>query len=109
MARVADATHLSRSTVSTLSEKLVQANLVTRARSGRDRRRVHLALTEEGRRQVQALPAPLEDRFLARLRSLPVDRREEILSALEQVVLLMDAEVLDAAPLLVPGDELKPS
>lgn len=107
VARVAEATQLSRSTVSTLAEKLVQANLVTRVRSERDRRRVHLALTEAGRAKVVELPQPLEDRFLERLRALPQARREAVLEILEEVVHLMDADHVDAAPLLVPGAEIK--
>ena len=107
VARVADVTHLSRSTVSTLAEKLVQASLVTRERSGRDRRRVHLALTELGHRRIAEMPQPLEERFLERLRSLPQTRRETVLEVLEEVVSMMDAHDVDAAPLLVPGAEIK--
>ncbi len=107
VARVAEATQLSRSTVSTLAEKLVQANLVTRVRSDRDRRRVHLALTEDGRRKVAELPQPLEEHFLERLRGLPRERREVVLEVLEQVVHLMDADDVDAAPMLVPDHEIK--
>ena len=107
VARVADATHLSRSTVSTMVEKLVRASLVSRVRSVRDRRRVHLGLTEQGRERLRHLPRPLEERFLARLQALPEDQRERILGALEQVVEMMDAENLDAAPMLVPGPDIK--
>lgn len=107
VARVAEATHLSRSTVSTLAERLVQSGLVTRERSERDRRRVHLQLTEEGQQRLQALPQPLEERFLERLQALPRARRETVLEVLEQVVTLMDAEDVDAAPMLVPGAEIR--
>jgi len=108
VARVADVTHLSRSTVSTLAEKLVQANLVTRERSGRDRRRVHLELTDAGRARISELPQPLEDRFLERLRGMPQPRREAVLEVLEEVVRMMDADEVDAAPMLVPDAVIKP-
>jgi DNA-binding MarR family transcriptional regulator len=103
VAYVADIVHLSRSTISPMVEKLLQAGLVTRERSHVDRRRVHLGLTPAGRSKLASMPEPLEARFVARLADLPDDERSSILSALEQVVELMGAEELDAAPLLLDG------
>lgn len=109
VAAVADAVSLSRSTVSVVAEKLVQGGLLNRDRSPRDRRRVHLSLTDEGERRLQEMPLPLQDRFLQRLGALPAAEREALLQALETVVEMMDAEDLDAAPMLVPGIDLSRS
>jgi DNA-binding MarR family transcriptional regulator len=106
VAAVADAVHLSRSTVSVVVERLVKAGLVNRDRSVVDRRRVRLSLTEAGRQKLSDTPGPLQDRFLARLHALPAAEQETLLSALEQVVDMMDADDLDAAPMLVPGVEV---
>lgn len=106
--RVAEATHLSPSTVSTIAEKLVRAALITRERSDRDRRRVNLSLTQQGRERLRDLPRPLEERFLSRLMALPAQDREHIVQVLEQVVEMMDADQMDAAPILVPGTEIRP-
>lgn len=103
-AQVAARMQLSPSTVSGVLDRLERAGLVTRHRSERDRRVVFLALTELGRARLDAMPRPLQDRFLVRLAALEPDEREQILVALEKVVALMDATDLDAAPVLVDGD-----
>ncbi len=90
VARVADAVQLSRPTVSLMVEKLVRAGLVDRVRGDRDRRRVHLSLTEEGRARIAQMPNPLEDRFLARLGGLDPCQRQRVVEALELVADLMD-------------------
>lgn len=107
VAAVADAVGLSRSTVSVVVDRLVRNGLVTRVRSERDRRRVHLGLTDEGRSKLEAMNRPLQDRFLARLTAMDEADQERILSTLEQVVAMMDAEQIDAAPMLVPGVDLR--
>ncbi len=109
LARVADAVHLSRSTVSGVIERLVKAGYVTRVRSEVDRRRVHLALTPDGQARLEAVPAPLQDRFLSRLADLPESEQEALLASLHRIVELMDAEDLDAAPLLLPGEKVRHS
>lgn len=107
LAAVADAVHLSRSTVSSIVERLVKVGYVQRDRSTRDRRRLHLTLTALGLEKLDAVPSPLQDRFLERVMALEPDRQAQILDALEEVVRLMDAEDIDAAPMLVPGAELR--
>ena len=108
VAAISDAVHLSRSTVSVVVEKLVQADLVNRDRSTRDRRRVHLTLTSLGHERLADTPRPLQDRFLARLAALGPPEQERLLAALEQVVSMMDAADLDAAPILMPGEGATP-
>ena len=103
---VATRVQLSKSTTSTLIDKLVKADLVQRERSVRDRRRVELSLTAEGHRKLEGMPRPLEARFLERLAGLDPAERSRILASLEQVVQLMGAQDLDAAPLLVPDSEI---
>ena len=102
-AYIADAVHLSRSTVSTLVEKLVRAELVTRVRSERDRRRVQLGLTPDGLERLRSMPVPLEADFLRRLVALEPSERAVILESLKKVVDLMGADEADASPLLVEG------
>lgn len=106
VAMVADAVSLSRSTTSVLIDGLVKQGLVIRERSRRDRRRVDLRLTEQGQVRLDAMPVPLQDRFVARLDALPSAHREGLLAALEEVVTLLDASELDAAPMLTPGHDV---
>lgn len=99
--------YISQATVSRIIERLVRAGLVHRERSTIDRRRVRLSLTHAGLEQYRALPTPLQEKFIERLDALPVTEREQILSTLRRVAELMGAADLDAAPLLVPGENLR--
>lgn len=100
LARLSDRVQLSSATVSRIVERLVRAGLVVRQRSEHDRRRVCLSLSDAGQARYEALPMPLQERFVQRLLALPDGERQELLDALERVVSLMDAEDLDAAPVL---------
>jgi DNA-binding MarR family transcriptional regulator len=106
VAYVADSVQLSRSTTSTLVDKLVKLQLVTRDRSERDRRRVHLQLTADGVRRLAGSPVPLEERFLERLAALDAEEQARIEEVLERLVQLMGAEDLDASPVLVSEADL---
>lgn len=108
LAKVSAALQLSQSTVSNIIERLVRAGLVDRQRSARDRRRVHLTLTGDGAERLRGAPRQLQDRFLARVERLPATERDRLLAALEEVVELLGAEELDAAPMLIPGSDVSP-
>ncbi len=107
VALVAAEVQLSAATVSRIIDRLVRADLVTRERGLKDRRRVCLALTVKGLERYQTLPAPLQERFVARFESLPANERDAIVKTLHHIVELMDASELDAAPILAPGTDVK--
>lgn len=102
VAAVAAAVQLSNPTVSRILDRLESAQLVTRERSTSDRRSVVLSLTPQGKRCLKRLPPALHEQFLSRLHKLPKRRQRELLAALQQIVELMGAGELDAAPLLTP-------
>lgn len=108
LARVADTIQLSRSTASALIDKLVRSGHVIRQRSDRDRRRIDLDLSADGRLELERMPVPLETRFLERLAGLPPEERQGLLDALRRIVDLMGADDLEGAPMLVPGAEIDP-
>ncbi|MGM0574284.1 MAG: MarR family winged helix-turn-helix transcriptional regulator [Myxococcota bacterium] len=96
--------HLSPATITGIADRLETAGLVVRERRLRDRRKVCLSLTEAGRRRLDALPPPLQERFVGRLRALPDQERLHLLTALDRIAELMEASDLDASPILAPGD-----
>lgn len=108
VAQIAKEVQLSPATVSRIIDRLVKANLVTRERSDKDRRKVRLTLTTAGLERYEALPMPLQERFVTRLAELPDAERIQLLDSLRRVADLMDAGDLDAAPLLAPGAEPEP-
>lgn len=97
---------LSQATITTILDELERRELVCRERSETDRRRVHVVLAENGRTALEAAPAPLQDGFEARFAALPSWEQHQLIAALQRVALMMDAEDLDAAPMLSEDAEL---
>lgn len=109
VAQVSERVQLSAATVSRILDRLARADLVTRDRSTRDRRKVNLRLTAAGLERFQTMPTPLQETFLRRLSSLPESDRRELLGALRRVAELMEASDVDAAPILATGIDFKSS
>lgn len=106
---LANALSLSPQTVTGLMNRLELRGLVTRTHSRTDRRQVLVGLSERGRETVLATAPTLQDRFVARLNALAAAKRRALRQALENVVTLLEADALDAAPLLAPGHDLSPN
>lgn len=99
---------LSQATVTGIIGRLVKRQYVSRRRSSKDRRRVTLSLLPAGRDLLQDAPSPLQTRFAERLAALPSENQMVISTMLEQIVRMMGAEEIDAAPVLVAGATAAP-
>ena len=66
-----------------------------------------LSLTAKGLERFQSLPIPLQEQFVKRFTALPEEERETLLNALHTIGRFMDAQDMDASPILTPGDVLK--
>ena len=100
---LARAVHLSGPTVSGILDRLAKRGLVERARSGNDRRSVTITITPQGEEVMAAAPSLLQDRFRAELARVEEWEQTMILAMLQRIAAMMDAESLDASPVLVPG------
>ena len=103
---LAEAVSLSQATVTGIVDRLEAQALVRRERSTSDRRAVRILLTEAGRKLAATAPSGLQERFATRLRALPGAEQAAIDAALRQIVAMMEAEGLDAAPILDVGTSL---
>jgi len=103
---IAKAVSLSLATVTTILNRLERNGIVNRARSSVDRRRVIVTLTEEGKGLKSSAPKPLQDSFVDRFTRLESWEQHLIVASLERVAAMMDADDLDAAPLLASGDSV---
>lgn len=101
--------HLSPSTVVGILDRLEKKGWIHRERDARDRRRVYITATDQGRALVGSAPSPLQDALSAALARLPRQKQEMIACSLEEVVHLMGAQYLDAAPILETGPIDAPS
>jgi len=106
---LARAVHLSQPTVSGILNRLERRGLVVRKRSAGDRRSVVIKVTEEGLRVLDEAPSLLQDRFRTELARLEGWERHWMLAALERIASMMDAEGIDAAPILEVGPVSQPA
>lgn len=98
--RISDDVSLSQATVTTILNRLEDKKLTERVRSSVDKRVVNARLTEAGLKILLATPPLLHEKFIERFEALEDWEKTQILSALQRVATMMDAESIDAAPLL---------
>ncbi len=98
--KVSDHVSLSQATVTTILNRLESRELVHRVRSEADKRVVNAKLTPAGEQVLASAPALLHEKFIARFDALSRSEQRQILDAVQRVAEMMDAEDLDAAPLL---------
>jgi DNA-binding MarR family transcriptional regulator len=97
-----------QATITNIVDRLEAAGLVTRQRGVQDKRRVHLAPTEEGRRTIEDAPSLLQTRFSERFSALAEWEQAMILAGLSRLADLLGTDG-DAAPLLDSGAIDRPS
>jgi DNA-binding MarR family transcriptional regulator len=94
---------LSQATVTTILDRLEARQLVRRERSGTDKRKVYVTLTETGSRTLELAPAPLQQYFATQFQALETWEQTMILAALQRIAHMMNAQNLDASPVLDVG------
>lgn len=108
---IARAVSLSNATVTGILDRLQARGLISRRRSQSDRRVVRISLTADGQSLVDATPPPLQDLFAKKLSGLEPWEQTQILSVLQRVVGMMEADSIEASTILTPGaiDEREPT
>lgn len=102
--RISEDVSLSQATVTTILDRLESRALVERARSRADKRVVNARLTARGREMLHNAPTLLHEQFIEHFEALSSWEQTQILSALQRVALMMDAQGIDASPLLHTDD-----
>lgn len=98
--------NLSQGTMTSILDRLEKRHLVLRLRSESDRRMVHVTLTAAGETQLAAAPTLLQERFIERFQQLKEWEQTQILASLQRLAEMMDAQDIDAAPVLDTRQEL---
>jgi DNA-binding MarR family transcriptional regulator len=101
---IARSVRISAATTSGILTRLEKRALIVRTRGESDRRTVRVDLTDDGRKALAAAPSLLQDRFREQLAHLEEWERSMILSVLQRIATMMDAEDLEASPMLVTDD-----
>ena len=94
---------LSQATVTNILDRLEKRKLVYRERSDKDRRKVHAYLTDSGVETLKAAPVPLQERFTRQFSDLQNWEQTMIIASLQRVAQMMDAQHVDASPVLDIG------
>ncbi len=96
---------IGKATLTGIVDRLERQRLVARTRDSADRRRITVSLTAAGEKTLAAAPPLLQDRFRSELAGLRDWERAAMLSTLQRVAEMLDAEDLvlddlDAGPIL---------
>ncbi|MFQ5891134.1 MAG: MarR family winged helix-turn-helix transcriptional regulator [Gemmatimonadota bacterium] len=99
---------VSLATVADIAARLESRGLVTRQRGFSDKRQVGVSLTEQGQRVLGAAPPPLQESFTRQLADLSEWEQTQMLSVLQRIVAMMEAEELPAGPIVTPANKYAP-
>ncbi len=94
---------LSQATVTSILDRLEKRGLVYRERSKEDKRKMHAYLTEQATDVLKEAPIPLQAHFTQQFGDLQEWEQTMIISAIQRVAQMMDAQHIDASPVLDIG------
>ncbi|MET0028438.1 MAG: MarR family transcriptional regulator [Candidatus Thiodiazotropha sp.] len=94
---------LSQATVTDVVKRLEARQLLVRNRDEVDRRKVILRASEAGAQLVRQSVPLLQERFQSRLDELHDWEQNQLLSSLQRIAEMMNAQDLDASPMLISG------
>lgn len=94
---------LSQATVTSILDRLEKRKLVYRERSKEDKRKVHAYLTDQAADILKEAPIPLQEHFTRQFGDLQDWEQTMIISSLQRVAQMMDAQHIDASPVLDIG------
>ena len=100
---VAETINLSSATITSILDRLERRGLVTRTRSTMDKRKVGINLTVAGNEIIKDSPKPLQGHFIARFEAMEKWEQSQMLATMQKIVSMMDAQELDASPVLEVG------
>jgi len=100
---LARAVDLRQATISILLDKLQERGFIERERGQSDRRRVWVRITPSGSEILRGAPDLLQETFRSRFAHLADWEQAALVAALLRIVALLDAETIEASPILDVG------
>lgn len=100
---LAESINLSSATVTSILDRLEQKQFIKRQRFEDDKRRVGLYLAEQGEAILKNAPKALQSHFVTRFEGLEEWEQMMLMSSVQRIASMMDAESIDAAPILEIG------
>ncbi|EAR59514.1 MarR family winged helix-turn-helix transcriptional regulator [Neptuniibacter caesariensis] len=99
---------LTQATVTSILDRLEKKELIQRERGTDDKRKVWISLTPQGVELMKGAPTTQQDLFTRRFDDIQSWEQSMVVSALERVAFMLDAQHLDAAPMLDIGQIDRP-
>ncbi|GAA5647526.1 MULTISPECIES: MarR family winged helix-turn-helix transcriptional regulator [Vibrio] len=96
-------TNMSQATATTILDRLERNGYVQRIRSVTDKRKVHAHLTEAGEALLDKAPLPLQQSFINKFQQLEEWEQSLLLSSVQRISSMMNAEDIEATPMLHYG------
>ena len=96
--------NLNASTVSGIIQRLEEKGLVAKLPNSDDKRGMFITLTAKGADLLKESPTTLQEKLSQRLKKLSPKQIEELYTNIEILTNLMDAEEIDAAPLITQSE-----
>lgn len=93
---------VSQATVTALLDKLESRGMIARKVSASDRRQKLILLTPKGGGALNNVHDPMQRNFGKRFEKLEDWEQSMLLAAVERIAGLLDADTLDATPLMTP-------
>ena len=101
--KLAKEVSLSHATVTDILARLEKRGLVLKTRDNADGRRVLAKLTDSSLELLKNAPSLLQERFVEEFGELQDWEQTLILSSLQRIAIMMEAEKIEAAPILASG------
>ncbi len=105
---IKDFLSLNASTVTGIINRLERKGLIAKLPRKEDRRISFITLTAKGSDLVEQTPAPLHERLSSKLDKLSPEQLKEIQTAFHTIADLLDADAIDASPIITGELHLRP-
>jgi len=100
--------HMAQASVTMIVVKLEEMGLVNRTKGTTDKRKVFVGLTDAGHHILDQAPEALHQRFATQFEPLEEWEKTMLVASLQRVAAMLDAEDLDASPILQIGPASHP-
>jgi len=100
---LANRVSLSQATITDIVKRLEGRGLLLRERSEQDKRSITIRLTQAGKELLKQPIPLLQEEFEQRFNALQDWEQSQLLSSVQRLAALMDANEIDASPVLASG------
>lgn len=103
---IANHLNLNASTTSGIISRLEAKDFIARLPNPSDKRTVYISLTSKGAKLLSESPQLLHERLSKKLKNLPHNQIEDVVSALKVLVQCFEIEEISASPIITIEDPL---